>query len=65
MRIHPLDLLEFDEPTPASAVYVPLLPISVFNAMLGMCVAADRAKKTRGRVRISIPPGMRVRIRCA
>lgn len=65
MKIRPLDLIEFDEPIPASAVYAPLLPVNVFMAMLGMMCAADRARKTRGRVKISIPEGMRVRIRCA
>lgn len=65
MKIRPLDLIDFEEPLPVSAVYAPLIPMSVFNVMLGMMCAADRARRTRGRVRISIPEGMRVRIRCA
>jgi len=68
VKIRPLDLIDFDEPVPVSAVYAPFIPMAVFSAVLSMAMAANAAKR-RGprveRIRISIPAGMRVRIRCA
>lgn len=68
MKIRPLDLIDFDEPVPVSAVYAPFIPMAVFNVMLGMMLAENTARRRpRGstRIRVSIPEGMRVRIRCA
>lgn len=67
MRIAPINLIDFDEPVAASATSVPMIPHAAFVAAMLLGMAGDKARRTPGikRIRVSIPEGMRVRIRCA
>lgn len=68
MRIAPIELFDFSEPVPAAATALTSVPMSFLHAFLGMAVVEHRTRRRpRGstRIRVSIPEGMRVRIRCA
>jgi hypothetical protein len=67
MRIAPINLIDFDEPVPVSATSTPMIPHALFTgvAALAMLASREERRRPRARIRVSIPEGMRVRIRCA